>query len=445
MTQTALPKGPRSALTQLFSFRDPFPLLLAMGRDYSDPLTTPILGSPPMVLTWDPVGAKAFFSADPGTFVPAPNEGIALLLGRGSLFLMSGDEHKRTRKLLAPPFHGERMRAYGEMMRNAALRWTQSWAPSKRFPVLDTMQGITLDVIIEAIFGVQDPAEVVQLHEEILNVVGAFSPLPLIFKFLRRELGGIGPWARFHRHARAMQAHVQRLIDAKRGQPGEDILSLLLTVRDEDGEALTDQEIMSQLLTFVVAGHETTATTLAWALYELHKTPATLTRLQSDLRALGDAPAPDAVARLPYLEAVLQETMRLHPPVPLVHRKLTRDFELKGYTLPAGTLVGVVTYLAHHLPETYPDPFTFRPERFEERTFSPFEHMPFGGGTRRCVGAAFAMYEMKIVLATLLAVGPLKLDEPKPVRSIFRIGTYGPETGIRMTLLSRNGMASGSP
>lgn len=439
MTRPALPKGPRTALSQLFNFRDPFPMMLAYGRDYGDPFTCPILGGEPMVLTWDPAGAKAIFSADPDTFVPSPNEGIALLLGRGSLLLMSGEQHRRARKLLVPPFHGERMRAYGEMMQGAARRWARTWTPGKSFPVLETMQGITLDVIIEAIFGVQDPDEIKQLHAEILAVVESFSPLPLIFKFLRNEFGGVGPWAKFHRHARAMQAHTKRLIETKRQNPGQDILSLLLAVRDEAGESLSEQEILEQLLTFVVAGHETTATTLAWALYELHRSPAALARLQSDIGALGATPAPEALSRLPYLEAVINETMRLHLPIPIVQRRLVRDFELKGHALPAGTMVGVAPYLAHHREETFAEPFTFRPERFEERTYSPFEFMPFGGGARRCIGAAFASYEMKLVLATLLGTGPLRLDEKEPVRNAFRIATFGPETGIRMTLLESRG------
>jgi cytochrome P450 len=231
-----------------------------------------------------------------------------------------------------------------------------------------------------------------------------------------------------------LTAGLRALIEDKRANAGEDILSLLLAVRDEDGDALSEQEILEQLLSFIVAGHETTATSLAWATYLVHRNPPVRDRLRADLRALGDAPSPEAVARLPYLEAVCQETLRLYPPVPMVPRKLTRDFELKGFTIPAGMSMAAGVYMAHLRPETFPDPLEFRPERFLGRSYTPFEYMPFGGGSRRCLGAAFAMYEMKVVLAELLSHPDLQLEEPKPVRNVFRIATYGPETGVRMKL-----------
>lgn len=433
MTQPALPRGPRSALSQLFSMRDPFPLMVSLARDYEDPVTVPILGIGKMVVTWDPEGIKAIFSSDPDTFVPGANEALGTILGSGSIFLMSGAEHRRTRKLLMPPFHGDRMRAYGERMRATALRWMNEWKPGEPFQMLRTAQGITLDVIIDALFGVQDPAKIDRFHREIVAVVDSFNPL-LGFKLFQRDFGGFGPWAKFRRATEALNAALRELIAAKRANAGEDVLSLLLAVRDEDGDALSEKEILDQLLSFIVAGHETTATSLAWAMYRLHESPSTLARLRAGLRALGGSPAPEEIVRLPLLDAVCQETMRLYPPVPMVTRKLTRDFTLKGYTLPAGTAVAAGVYMAHLRPEAFPDPFEFRPDRFLDRSFSPFEYAPFGGGARRCLGAVFAVYEMKIVLATLLSAGELQLDEPRPVRNVFRIATYGPETGIRMRL-----------
>jgi cytochrome P450 len=194
---------------------------------------------------------------------------------------------------------------------------------------------------------------------------------------------------------------------------------------------MPEREVLEQLLTFVVAGHETTATSLAWAMYELHRRPETLAKLRDEV---GAESAPDALAKLPYLDAVCSETLRMHPPVPLVTRKLLGEFTLGPHTLPAGTVVGVGVYNAHNRAETFEAPSEFRPERFIQRTYSPFEYCPFGGGARRCLGAAFAMYELKVVLATLVSHGTFRLDEPAPVRHAFRIGTYGPETGVRMTL-----------
>lgn len=283
-------------------------------------------------------------------------------MGKGSLFMKSGEDHKRTRKLLMPPFHGERMRAYGFLMRETALRWAQKMEVGRSAPILPTTQGITLGIIIEAIFGERDPERVSLLHSDILAIVEAFSPVIATFSFAQREFGGFGPWARFHR------------------------------------------------------------------------APEALARLREEIRGKS---APEEIARLPFLDAVISESLRMHPPVPVVTRRLVRPMDLSGYALPEGSTVGVGVFNAHHREETFARPFEVRPERFIERTYSPFEYLPFGGGARRCLGAAFASYEQKVALAAILAHGALWLDEPRPVRNAFRIGTYGPETGVRMTLTRR--------
>ncbi|MFO0628848.1 MAG: cytochrome P450 [Polyangiales bacterium] len=429
-----LPPGPRSSLTQLRYLRDPFPWMVKLAQEYADPVTVPILGMGDMVLTWSPEGVRTVFSADPDTFVPGTNEALALIVGRSSLFMMSGAAHRRARKLLMPPFHGERMRAYGALMHDTARRWAQGITPGVSAPVLPVTQGITLDIIIEAIFGERDPARISLLHKDILAIVAAFNPVIATFKFAQREFGGVGPWARFRRRAEALEARMRALMDEKRARPGDDILSLLLSVRDEDGAAMDDREVLEQLLTFVIAGHETTATSLAWALYELHRAPEALGRLRE---ALANKRTPEEIAATPYLEAVVRETQRMHPPVPVVTRKLARPLTLGAFALPAGTTLGVGVFNAHHRAETFVEPFAFRPERFLTGAFSPFEYLPFGGGARRCVGWAFAEYEQKLALAALLDRGTYTLDEPAPVRNAFRIGTYGPETGVRLTLTAR--------
>lgn len=412
---------------------DPFPLMQKYGQEYADPMTCPMLAGPPMVLTWSPEGLKSVYTADPDTFEPGAAEALAVIVGRGSIFLSAGESHKRQRKLLMPPFHGDRMRAYGALMQSTAQRWAAKLSKGASAPMLPITQGITLDIIIKALFGVDDPQKVNELHDNILGIFEAFSPLIAMFRFFQREFGGFGPWAKFQRRAEALRARMRELMTQKRALAGEDVLCLLLSARDEAGEGMSEAEIMDQLLTFVVAGHETTATSLAWALYELHRRPFALAKLREELKALGDSPAPEVVVKQPYLEAVINETIRMHPPLPIVPRRLTREFTLLGHTLPAGTRVGTALYMAHNREETFPRPLEFRPERFLERSFSPFEFVPWGGGVRRCLGAAFAMYEMKIVLAALLSSAEFTLDEPKPVRSTFRIGTYGPETGVRMT------------
>lgn len=432
---STLPHGPRSSLPQLRHMSDPFPYMIEIAREYGDRVTVPILGVGPLVTLADPEGIRALFSADSSTFGMATNEALAVILGRGSIFLQQGAEHRRTRKLLMPAFHGERVRNYGAIMQRCALRWTETFATNKPSPILPTAQGITLDVIIEAIFGEQDRERVRALHEGILAVVEAFNPMIATFKALQREFFGVGPWARFRRKAEALEALMLALIAQKRGAGGDDVLSLLVNAKDEEGDSLGDREILEQLLTFVVAGHETTATSLAWAVYELHRNGEALAKLQDELdRARGDQPvaSPEALVKLPYLRAACDEVLRLHPPVPMIQRKLVAPLTVGELELPAGTLVAANAYGAHIREAVFAEPFAFRPERFIERQFSPFEYLPWGGGFRRCLGAAFAGYELQVVLGTMLSVARFELREPKPVAHAFRIGTYGPATGVRV-------------
>jgi len=429
MTKSGLPKGPRSALSQLFAGSDPYPLMLDLMRKHEDPMLLPMIGRDPMVITWGPEGAKAVFSADPDTFEPGAVEALEVIVGKGSIFVQSGAAHRRSRKLLAPPFQGERMRAYGKIIRDATIRWREKM-PETAAPVLSTAQGITLDVIVEAIFGEQDSARVAQLHDEILAVVAAFNPVIATFRFFQKDW--FGPWKRFKDRATQARGTMQALVDRKKQTSGDDILSLLVAARDAQGQPLGDDEILEQLMTFVVAGHETTATTLAWALYELHRNPETLTKLRGKLDDLGPDPSPDLLSKVPYLQAVCDETLRLHPPLPMVSRKLTRDFELCGYMLPRGISIGVASYMAHHREEVFERPTRFEPERFVDKKYSPFEYYPWGGGARRCLGAAFAAYELQISLATLLLHGQYVLEEPRAVKHEFRVGVYGPEGGIKL-------------
>jgi cytochrome P450 len=402
-----------------------------LARAYDDPITCPLLGQAPMVLTWSPEGIRAVFSADPLTFAPGAPEALAAIIGKGSLFLESGVEHRRARKLLMPPFHGDRIATYGRLMQEATRRWLQRLPVGETRPILPTGQGIALDVIIEAVFGAREVDRVARLHDEILGIVEAFNPMVATFRFLQRDFGGVGPWARLQRRGAALRSSVDALIAEKRARPGEDILSLLLATRDEDDRPLDEQEIYEQLLTFVVAGHETTATTLAWALYELCSNPPVLERLLGELEGV-PSEAPEAFASQPFLRAAVHETLRRHPPVPIVPRRCLRPFQLGPYELPAGQSVGAAVYMAHHDAQRFPDPKTFRPERFEDGTPSPFVFLPFGGGARRCLGAAFATYELAVALGTLLTDARFELVETGPVASVFRIGTYGPESGVRL-------------
>jgi cytochrome P450 len=436
---STLPPGPRSQLRILYAyFRDPIGCMLPFAKEFGDPFL--IQGKPPVVFTGDPAGIKAIYTADPDTFEPL-NQDFGEFIGARSLILAKGAEHKRARKLMMPPFHGARMRAYGEGMCRLTEERAKDWQVGQTVPMLDEMQEISLDVILQAVFGVTERAQMTELAKLLLEITNGISPLIAVFPALRREFGGIGPYASFKRRHRRLHEHLDKLIAARReAGPREDILSLLLAARDEDGQPMPDDEIRDQLILLVFAGHETTAIAIAWALYGLHQpeNAAVLSRLRDELAALGPSPDPDALAKQPYLEAVCQETLRRHPLAPAPSpRKLLRPFDLMGYTLPAGMGVAAAIGIAHFREEVYPEPMRFRPERFLERQFSPFEFLPYGGGARRCLGAAMASFELKLVLGTLLRRFRLRLASLKPDKGKVRAANAGPARGVKMIIEER--------
>ena len=408
-----------------------------MVRDYGDPCSFPTAFGRMFVVT-APDGVKAIFTADTEIFAASAAEAFSGLLSM-SVLVTHGAQHRRQRKLLAPPFHGARMRAYGQLMQRLAIEWGGRLTVGQPVAMIDTTQAITLDVIIEAVFGVDaapghgQSDRVAEFRRELLALLAAFSPLVFV-KPLQHEMFGLSPWAKFRRSYDALGRLVLTVANERRQNAADrqDILSLLLSAKDEDGQGLSDREILDQLLTIVLAGHETTAVMLAWAMYLLHGNPDTLGRLREEFATLPADADPEAIAKLPYLEAVINETLRLYPPVHVIHRRLLAPMTLCGYNLPAGTVVAAGAYATHRLADIYPDPDRFVPQRFIDRTYTPFEFLPWGGGARRCLGAAFAMYEMKLVLFALLTRYRFKLLEKGPVALAHRPGTVGPKGGIRM-------------
>jgi cytochrome P450 len=301
---------------------------------------------------------------------------------------------------------------------------------------------ISLDIILQAIFGVRGTERLQRFDRAVQSLMGSLGPF-VGFAFLRRSFGGFGPWARFQRLRLELAALVADEIaerqgtGASAGAEGDDILSMLLAARYEDGTAMSHADVFDQLLTLVAAGHETTMITLAWAYYWLHRHPHALERLLAELDAMGGDDEPDTLTHLPYLEAVIQETLRLYPVVPLATRLLAAPFQLKGHALPAGVSVGLATSLVHYRPDLFPEPERFRPERFLERTFGPSEYFPFGGGVRRCLGAAFAMYEIKIVLGTMLRTLRSRPRDGRPVRPAMRAAGMGPGRDVAMVVTER--------
>lgn len=448
LSKDGLPPGPGNKLLQTYGYtRDPYGWLIRNRDEYGDIYTARMINGT-VVVVGNPSGAQGVFGADPDTFVPFGVDTIEPMIGANSILLLAGASHRRERRLLMPSFHGERMRAYGEIIRDTALSVAEKWVPGQSMPFQQTSQAISLEVIIRAVFGVQDRARVHAVRRAIVDFAEKTSPALFFFPFLQHSFGGIGPWAQFLKIKGAMSALLNAEVTARRlaTEPGNDILSLMLAARHEDGTGMSDAELHDELLTLVFAGHETTGIALAWAIYWLLRHPDCMQRLLAEIDALGPNPDPEQLARLPYLEAVVQETLRLHPIVPDVPRQLARPLDLEGYHLPAGVGIAVATTLLHQRPDIYPEPHRFKPERFLERKFTPFEYTPFGGGARRCLGAAFAMYEMKIVLGTLLPRYRLILAERDEVLPIRRNLVLGPATGVRVIFIGpRSANASNSP
>ena len=435
MSNAQLPPGPgKLAFAKMMI--DPSVTLADLWKKYGDPFSlTTTFGK--MVVAVAPAGNKSIFTADPDSMVPSAGDALDFVFKK-SMLLTHGEEHRRARKLLMPPFHGARMRAYGDLMRETARRRAADFQHERPFKMIDLTQAITLDVIIEAVFGVRGDDRVAQFRAGILALFEGFSPL-LFLKPLRRNFFGVGPWARFARNYEVLRTLVFALIAEHRATLAgrEDILSLLIAAKDEAGQGLSDQEIMDQLLTIVFAGHETTAVMLAWTFYYLHRDADVLSRLRAELSTLGENPESEAIVKLPLLEGAINEALRLQPPVHVIHRRLVKPMQLLGYDLLPGTVVAAGAYATHRIESLYPDPEKYVPQRFVNRTYTPFEFLPWGGGARRCLGAAFAMYEMKLVLYTMLKNYELRLLQKGPVKLEHRPGTVGPKGGIPMQFVRR--------
>ena len=413
--------------------RDPVHCMLPVAAKFGETFTLP--GKTPLVCTGDPAGIKALYTIEPDAVEPL-NVELGVFFGERALILMRGAEHRRTRKLMSPPFHGARMRAYGEAIVRLTEQHSADWRPGQPIDTVEVAQRISLDVILQTIFGVTEPAAMRELATLLLDMTHKLSPLLAFVPALRREFGGIGPFAAHNRRRARLYAQLDALIAAgKAAGPREDILSLLIAARDEDGQPMSDAEIRDQLVLLVFAGHETTAMTLGWAMYALHRPEhaPVLARLREELAALGPDPAPATLDGHAYLAAVADETLRRFPLAPAPNpRKLRKPLDVCGHTVPAGAAVAAAIGLAHFRESAYPEPLQFKPERFLGRQFSPFEFLPYGGGARRCLGAALAGYEIRLVLGTLLRRWRLRAASSKVDVGKVRLVNAGPSHGGRM-------------
>ncbi len=434
-----LPPGPRSKWWTTYRLMTGGPDVIEQWRNtHGDPFRINALNGD-LITTGRPDLIRDIFTADPDDYLPFGNEVLAPLIGAQAILIKSGPEHRRDRRLLGPPFLGSRMRGLGPMMVRATHRRVARLEAGDCFTAMQLTQAISLDVILDAMFGVEEPERMETYHEAILATMNALSPLFLFAKPLQREFFGRGPWAHFQRVNRRADALLLEQIQRIRPVAAErdDVLSQMLCLEYEDGTKPSDAFIASQLKTFLAAGHETTGIALSWALDRIHRTPGVLPRLRDEIDSVGPEFDPATIAELPYLEAVCQETLRVHPILSEVMRILAVDRELGGYEVPAGAGFCASISLAHTNPETFPEPSRFLPERFLERRFTPFEYLPFGGGARRCLGASFALHEMALALATILNELDLELLEREAPATERRNVTLAPKGGVPMRVRER--------
>jgi cytochrome P450 len=430
-----LPPGPTlpvAAQTLLMGFRqDQF--LSWCRRRFGDPFTVRMPQGRTLVMFSDPVAIKQIFSASPDDAHAGESTGAVLepFVGTNSLLLLDGARHLRERRLMMPSFHGDRMAAYVKVMADATRRDIASWPLGEPFSLRPHTQAITLEVIMRAIFGVDDEQGQEELRRS-LHVMLTSSVNPqLLLPIFRRRLGGISPWARFLELRQEIDAALFAEIERRRRDPDiearGDILSMLVQARYEDGSGLNDRDLRDELITLLLAGHETTATSLAWAFDLLLHHPPVLEKLQAEL-ATGDDT---------YLEAVIKEVLRVRPVIPQVGRKLKRPLTFNGTSLPEGVIAVPNIILTHQRADIYPQPHSFRPQRFLEKAADTYSWIPFGGGTRRCLGAAFATTEMKVVIKTVLAEARLRPADPAPEPIARRMITMVPKHGTRVVLEER--------
>lgn len=440
-----LPNGPKAPvlLQMLHWIFKPFSYMEGCAQQYGDLFTVP-LGEKfaPMVYVSNPQALQQILTSDTKEF-DAPGEYNRLfepLFGKQSIFALTGESHRRQRQLMMPPFHGERMKAYGQLIADITEQVMSQWMIGKPFSVRYFMQKISLLVILRTVFGLSEGERYQQL-QKLLSVMleetrSPMSVSMLYFPSLRRDLGSWSPWGRFLRQRQQIDQLIYDEINERRSQPdssGIDILSLLMSARDEAGEPLTDKELRDELMSLLVAGHETTATALTWALYWIHKLPTVRQKLLEELDSL-ESPDPSTIFRLPYLNAVCSETLRIYPVGMLTFPRVVQSpVEVMGYQLKPGTVVIGSIYLTHQRPDIYPEPKQFKPERFLDRQFSPYEYLPFGGGARRCIGMAFAQFEMKVVLAKILSRLELALADSRPVRPVRR-GLVSGSSAVRLVV-----------
>jgi cytochrome P450 len=420
--------------TLAWGFR-PLPFMDRNRRRLGDSFSLRFLGfERPMVLISDPAAIKALYTERSHGLPPGRNVFLEPILGSRSLLLLEGADHLAHRKLMLPAFHGERMRSYEPLVEQIVDAEIDSWPLGESFALHPRMQAITLEVILRVVFGVSEGTRLKRLRGLLANLLSETSSTSVQLRVLatRRSGEAAKVMERFERRLRAIDELLYAEIAEHRTKDDleqrSDILSALILARFEDGEGMTDTDLRDQLMTLLLAGHETTATALAWTFDLLLRHAPELDRLRASLER----------GEEDYLRATITESLRLRPVVPLAGRRLTKELVSDGLTLPAGTDVSPAIWLTHTRADVYPEPFAFRPERFLDDGPETYSWIPFGGSVRRCIGGAFAEFEMRIVLREVLTRCELRKADPRPETVTRRNVTLSPRDGTPVVLDARH-------
>jgi len=418
-----LPPGPTapSAVQTAEWVARPTALMRRCQARYGEPFTLRTSwADAPMVFVSGPAEIQRVFAADPSVLRGGASSAVLEpFVGSHSILLLDGPEHLRQRRLMLPPFHGERMQAHRDVVASIAEAEVATWGRGGAVSTLERMQALTLEVIVRAVFGVRAAEQGERVKAAIRRALDPTTSIPrmLALALVQRDLGPCSPWGAFRRAVAEVDVLLEQVIAQARSRTDdESILSLLMSARHEDGSPPSDAELRDQLVTLLAAGHETTAGALAWALERLARHPAVLARLRDEL----------ASGEETYLDAVVKEVLRTRPVLSIVARKLTAPFTVAGWELPAGVHLAPCIYLAHRRPELWPEPTAFQPERFLAGAPDPYTWIPFGGGVRRCVGAAFATMEMKEALRAVVTRVDLTAPAARGERMVRRGITLTP-------------------
>lgn len=420
------PRMPRALQSLAFLTRQP-PFMRRARNRFGDMFSVKIFGFPGFVILSDPDLIKQVYTEDPTVLHAGTESPLEAVLGKHSLLTIDEDVHLSQRRLLLPAFHGERMRSYADVFAECADAEFDTWDTGKEFAVLPSMQRLTLRVILRTVFGAHG-ASLKRLEDVMPQMVDLGQRLVLI-RALQRDLGPRSPWGRFLRLREEIYVEIGKLIAEARADENieqrSDVLAILVQARHEDGSQMSDEEIRDQLVTLMVAGHETTATTLAWCIERLRRNPDVLDKLTQSVRA----------GETEYLDATISETLRMRPTVNFAVRMAMRPYEIGGYIVPKGTRMATNPALTHDDPRLFENPREFTPERFLDGRPSSYAYIPFGGGVRRCIGAAFAQMEAQVVMRRLLErfdlVPTEAPDEPWRFHGVTFVPKQGGQTRVR--------------